>query len=85
MFTPDDYLKLLQLLSESYFKLKDYQSAVSQYLSVKKRIQSEAVFDKPVMLINTLSQLGNCFLKLKDLKSAETNLLEALSLMKKYH
>ena len=58
----DDYIKVRASLAESLMNLRKIESAVSVFEGVKKKIQSEIVFDKPVLFINTCNQLGNCYL-----------------------
>jgi hypothetical protein len=41
------------------------------------------VFDKPVMLINTLCMQGNCLLKLKQTEKAKSNFTHALNQIQK--
>jgi len=42
--------------------LGQLEDAITVFDGVKKKIQSEIVFDKPVLFINTCNQLGNCYL-----------------------
>lgn len=40
-------------IAECYMHTNQNEKAASNYETVKRRIQSELVFDKPIMLINT--------------------------------
>ena len=72
-FGVDEYIKLNCGMAECLFHLGRYEQAVDKFEGVKKRVAAEIVFDKPVMLINTHSQLGNCYLKLGRLNEAKNN------------
>ena len=50
---------------------------------MKRRIQSEIVFDKPIMFINICNQLGNCYLKVPNLVAARENFEQSLLLIRK--
>jgi len=50
---------------------------------VKRRIQAEIVFDKPVMLINVCNQLGNCYLRINCDRNARENFENSLVLIDK--
>lgn len=54
------------MLSECFEKSERFDLAVEKYESLKKKIQNDVVFDKPIMLINILNSLGNCYLKLNE-------------------
>ena len=72
-FGVDEYIKLYYGMAECLFHLGKFEQAVDKFEGVKKRIAAEIVFDKPVMLLNTHSQLGNCYLKLGRLNEAKNN------------
>jgi len=59
------------------------EGAIQVFEGVKKRIQAEIVFDKPVLFINTCNQLGNCYLNIRDLVNARENFEKSLMLIKK--
>ena len=60
-----------------------HEKAAEKYETVKRRIQAEVVFDKPVMLINTCNQLGNCYLRLNQETKARENFEQSLVLIEK--
>ena len=53
-------------MAECLLNLNRADEAINKFESVKKRIQAEVVFDKPILLINTCNQLGNCYLKIQN-------------------
>ena len=72
-FGIDEYIKARAGLSECYMNSGKYDLAIQKFEGVKRRIQSEIVFDKPIMFINICNQLGNCFLKVQNLQAAREN------------
>ena len=50
---------------------------------MKRKIEAEVVFDKPILFINICNQLGNCYLKTGDLKAAKENFEQSLRLIRK--
>jgi tetratricopeptide (TPR) repeat protein len=71
------------LLAECYSGQKRYDLAAGKYEAVKRKILSEIVFDKPVLLVNTLCSLANCFMKLNDYAKARDNYTHALQVIEK--
>lgn len=63
-FGIDDYIKARAGLAECYMNSGKLDLAIQKFQGVKRRIQSEIVFDKPIMFINVCNQLGNCFLQI---------------------
>lgn len=55
--------------------------AIAKFEGVKRRIESEVVFDKPVLVVNICNQLGNCFLKAGELMAAQQNFEQSLRLI----
>ena len=51
-FGIDDYIKARAGLAECYMNSGKTEIAISKFLGVKRKIQSEIVFDKPIMFIN---------------------------------
>ena len=52
-FGNDEYIKAWVNLAECLMHMNQHEKAAEKYETVKRRIQGEVVFDKPVMLINT--------------------------------
>ena len=82
-FGVDDYIKARAGLAECLMNSGRIEQAISKFEGVKKRIKVEVVFDKPILLVNTCNQLGNCYLKVDDLEHAKTNFEESLLLIRK--
>lgn len=82
-FGTDEYLKVLACIAECLSHKGHYTEAIKKFESVKHKILSEVVFDKPILLINILCQMGNCHLKLDSLRQARTLYTEALGLVQK--
>jgi tetratricopeptide (TPR) repeat protein len=59
-FGVDEYLKAQAHLAEAFMKIGRIDLAIEKFESVRLKILQEVVFDKPYILINTCSQLGNC-------------------------
>lgn len=58
------------MLGECFEKSERFDLAVEKYESIKRKIQHDIVFDKPIMLINILNSLGNCYLRLNEFTKA---------------
>lgn len=82
-FGIDEYLKASNTLAECLTEQGRYDLAIEKYECIKKQITAEIVFDKPVMLINTLCMQGNCLLKLKQIEKAKSNFTHALNQIQK--
>lgn len=82
-FGSDEYLKVWVNLAECLMRTNQFEKAAEKYETVKKRIQAEVVFDKPIMLINTCNQLGNCYLRLNLDNKARENFEQSLLLIEK--
>ena len=72
-FGNDEYLKVNAGIAECLFHLGKTEQAIDKFEAVRHRIESEVVFDKPVMLINVYNMLGNCYLKMVELDRAKNN------------
>ena len=79
----DDYIKARAGLAECLMNNGRVEQAIQKFEGVKKRIKVEVVFDKPILLVNTCNQLGNCYLKVDDLENAKVNFEESLLLIRK--
>lgn len=71
------------LLAECYSGQKRFDLAADKYEAVKRKILGEIVFDKPVLLVNTLCSLANCLMQLNDYTKARDNYTHALSVIEK--
>lgn len=69
---------------ECLLQLGKVTEAISKFEGVKKDINKEVVFDKPIIYINVCNQLGNCYLKMNDLNKALSNFEDSLFLINKY-
>ena len=50
---------------------------------MKRKIEAEVIFDKPILFINICNQLGNCYLKEGNLEAAKDNFEQSLRLIQK--
>lgn len=80
-FGNDEYLKANSGIAECLFHLGQAEQAIDKFEGVKRRIEQEVVFDKPMMLINVYNMLGNCYLKIGSLERAENNYQHSLLLI----
>lgn len=80
-FGTDEYLKVLACIAECLSHKGRYMEAIKKFESVKRKILSEVVFDKPILLINIMCQMGNCHMRLNSLGLARTMYTEALGLI----
>ena len=82
-FGVDDYIKARAGLAECLMNCNKLPEAISKFEGVKKKIESEVVFDKPILFINICNQLGNCYLKAGNLVAAKENFEQSLRLIQK--
>ena len=72
-FGVDDYIKARAGLAECLMNSGRTEEAIQKFEGVKRKIESEVVFDKPILFINICNQLGNCYLRLGILDAAKDN------------
>ena len=82
-FGVDDYIKARAGLAECLMNSNRTEEAIQKFESVKRKIELEVVFDKPILFINICNQLGNCYLKLSQLEAAKDNFEQSLRLIAK--
>lgn len=82
-FGVDDYIKARAGLAECLMNSNRIEEAIQKFESVKRRIEQEVVFDKPILFINICNQLGNCYLRLSQLEAAKDNFEQSLRLISK--
>ena len=70
-FGVDDYIKARAGLAECLMNCDRVDEAIQKFEGVKRKIEAEVIFDKPILFINVCNQLGNCYLKLGDLTAAK--------------
>jgi coenzyme F420-reducing hydrogenase delta subunit len=52
-FGVDESLKVTCLLADCFYRSKQFDLAIDRYETIKKKVEREVVFDKPIFLINT--------------------------------
>ena len=82
-FGVDDYIKARAGLAECLMNSNRTEEAIQKFESVKRKIEQEVVFDKPVLFINICNQLGNCYLRINDLSAARDNFEQSIRLIGK--
>ena len=82
-FGVDDYIKARAGLAECLMNCERFDDAVYKFEGVKKKIEAEVVFDKPILFINVCNQLGNCYLRVGNLMAAKENFEQSLRLILK--
>ena len=82
-FGVDEYLKVCAQLAECYSSQKRHDLAAEKYEAVKRRILGEVVFDKPILLVNTLCSLANAQMQLNAFEGARENYAHALQVIEK--
>lgn len=61
-FGVDDYISVKAAYAEALFNVGDISEALEKFENVKKNIESEIVYENPLLLINICNQLANCYL-----------------------
>ena len=82
-FGVDDYIKARAGLAECLMNCDRPSEAIQKFEGVKRKIEAEVVFDKPILFINICNQLGNCYLKVGNLEAAKDNFEQSLRLIHK--
>ena len=72
-FGVDDYIKARAGLAECLMNEDRTADAIQKFEGVKRKIEAEVIFDKPILFINICNQLGNCYLKGGSLDAAKEN------------
>ena len=82
-FGVDDYIKARAGLAECLMNEEGFAEATQKFEGVKRKIEAEVIFDKPILFINICNQLGNCYLKDGNLEAAKDNFEQSLRLIQK--
>ena len=82
-FGVDDYIKARAGLAECLMNCNRPSEAIQKFEGVKRKIEAEVVFDKPILFINICNQLGNCYLKAGSLSAAKETFEQSLRLIQK--
>lgn len=82
-FGVDDYIKARAGLAECLMNCDKPSEAIQKFEGVKRKIESEVIFDKPILFINVCNQLGNCYLRIGSLQAAKENFEQSLRLIQK--
>ena len=82
-FGVDDYIKARAGLAECLMNEDRMADAIQKFEGVKRKIEAEVIFDKPILFINICNQLGNCYLKGGSLDAAKENFEQSLRLIQK--
>lgn len=63
-FGVDEYIRTKASYAECIMNLGQTQHAIDKFENVKKAVESEIVYENPLLFVNVCNQLGNCYLQL---------------------
>ena len=63
-FGVDEYIRAKASYAECIMNLGQTQHAIDKFENVKKAVESEIVYENPLLFVNVCNQLGNCYLLL---------------------
>ena len=72
-FGVDDYISTKSCYAESIMNCGEIGLAIEKYENVKKSIESEIIYESPLLFVNVCNQLANCYLSNKNTAKALEN------------
>lgn len=80
-FGVDDYIRTKASYAESLMNTGDIKQAIEKFNNVKNSIESEIVYENPLLYVNVCNMLGNCYLAVGMVQKALENFELSLSMI----